>query len=252
VTQSTETNTLHETKRIAAPTYLGPDCRAQHGGLRYVGRGTCVACIAESARAYRRANRDRQRPLKQARRAAWRKANPDRRREEREAYKARNAERLAAAKAERQAASREATARARAMRRAERDRIKSEKRAKREAWLADTTRRRIMRDRAKAAQRRALKRGATGAATADQIAVLKALQGCRCAYCGTPDDLTLDHRTPVSRGGQHVVANLQWLCAFHNTSKLARTDAEYRYQRGIPRLTPWDVATGLYRLAAEA
>lgn len=239
---------------LGARRYQGPDCEAGHGGERYTERGTCVACEAESARAYRLAHRERQRPLRRERRAAWRKANPDKRRAERAAYRERNAERLrdvaaerAALKAALKAAERERMREAKA---AERAALKARRAAARAAWIADAPRRRLMRDRAKAAQRRALKRGARGAATADQIATIRALQSNRCAYCGEVDRLHLDHRVAVARGGQHVPSNLQWLCEFHNISKGPKDDSDYRALNGIPPVTPWDVATGLYREAA--
>ena len=36
--------------------------------------------------------------------------------------------------------------------------------------------------------------------------------GYRCAKCGSRHDLTLDHITPISEGGQSVAENLQVLC----------------------------------------
>lgn len=48
-----------------------------------------------------------------------------------------------------------------------------------------------------------------------------------CAYCGSIDRLTLDHKVPVRRGGQHELSNLQWLCVHHNSSKHAKTHEEF-------------------------
>ena len=98
---------------------------------------------------------------------------------------------------------------------------------------------------AKKKKRQALKRGAgIVAATAPQLAELLASQGLACAYCGKTGDLHLDHKQPVSRGGQHNMCNLQYLCAFHNMSKGAQTDEEYRTAHGIPEVTPWDDLIG--------
>lgn len=40
-----------------------------------------------------------------------------------------------------------------------------------------------------------------------------------CAYCGTTEDITIDHVIPVSRGGKHVRGNLAPACRRCNSSK---------------------------------
>lgn len=44
----------------------------------------------------------------------------------------------------------------------------------------------------------------------------------RCCECGSPDDLTIDHIYPVSRGGTDARENLQTLCRPCNCRKGAR------------------------------
>ncbi len=41
----------------------------------------------------------------------------------------------------------------------------------------------------------------------------------RCAFCGAADNLTLDHKIPLSRGGTWAQSNLQLLCAKCNVEK---------------------------------
>jgi 5-methylcytosine-specific restriction endonuclease McrA len=43
--------------------------------------------------------------------------------------------------------------------------------------------------------------------------------GAACAYCGTSDGLTLDHKIPKSCGGSDSLDNLQLLCAACNQAK---------------------------------
>lgn len=43
-----------------------------------------------------------------------------------------------------------------------------------------------------------------------------------CVVCGTNNDLTVDHITPLAAGGQSVPGNLQTLCRRHNSAKGAR------------------------------
>lgn len=43
--------------------------------------------------------------------------------------------------------------------------------------------------------------------------------GCLCARCGSVDDLTLDHKFPLSKGGSDEPTNLQILCRRCNSRK---------------------------------
>lgn len=63
-------------------------------------------------------------------------------------------------------------------------------------------------------------------------ALLKALYASEeCHYCGeqTPREFrTVDHRTPLARGGGHTADNLVMACRTCNCSKRDKTEAEYR------------------------
>ncbi|MBI1620069.1 HNH endonuclease [Aquamicrobium zhengzhouense] len=63
--------------------------------------------------------------------------------------------------------------------------------------------------------------------SADEKRLLAAQRKHGCAYCGTTDNLHLDHIIPISRDGTHELRNVQWLCGPHNTQKLALTHDEY-------------------------
>lgn len=58
-------------------------------------------------------------------------------------------------------------------------------------------------------------------------------QNGKCAYCDCSIGLQVDHAIPLARGGSNWPWNLQYLCAEHNVSKGAKTDAEYRRQIGL-------------------
>jgi hypothetical protein len=49
----------------------------------------------------------------------------------------------------------------------------------------------------------------------------------RCVYCGSRENLSLDHKTPQSRGGDHSLENLVTCCIPCNSSKGAKTPEEW-------------------------
>ena len=50
-----------------------------------------------------------------------------------------------------------------------------------------------------------------------------------CIACGTTERVTIDHIIPIARGGRHSIGNLQPLCLTCNSSKNAKTMAEWKY-----------------------
>ncbi len=75
------------------------------------------------------------------------------------------------------------------------------------------------------------------------ISALKAGHDYRCFYCGNetmptridyamesfPEEATIDHKIPVSRGGDHSLSNLVIACRRCNCRKGPKTMDEYRY-----------------------
>lgn len=49
-----------------------------------------------------------------------------------------------------------------------------------------------------------------------------------CVYCGSTEQVQMDHKIPVSRGGGHTKANIAPACKRCNRCKGALTDAEFR------------------------
>jgi len=59
-------------------------------------------------------------------------------------------------------------------------------------------------------------------------------QGSRCYYCQFPlkKEMHLEHRTPIVRGGKHVLENLCWSCPTCNLKKGRRTESEFVAWKG--------------------
>lgn len=59
-------------------------------------------------------------------------------------------------------------------------------------------------------------------------------QGNRCYYCGKPfgrkNPPTVEHKTPLNRGGRSEPSNLAAACNACNNAKGGMTEAEYRAQ----------------------
>lgn len=56
------------------------------------------------------------------------------------------------------------------------------------------------------------------------FAAVRDRDGLFCAYCRTVENLELDHKKPVSRGGLSVLENLQFLCKSCNSDKGTNED----------------------------
>lgn len=52
-----------------------------------------------------------------------------------------------------------------------------------------------------------------------------------CIFCGTTENITVDHLIPLSRGGRHSIGNLAPSCKSCNSSKGTRTVMEFRLNR---------------------
>lgn len=92
-------------------------------------------------------------------------------------------------------------------------------------YQSDSSAERVKRHRAK--------RAATGLIS--QWTAPKALRqqvyerdGFACVYCGSTEQLSLDHRTPEIRGGSHEAANLATACLACNGAKRDMTEQEFK------------------------
>jgi 5-methylcytosine-specific restriction endonuclease McrA len=85
--------------------------------------------------------------------------------------------------------------------------------------------------RMEARRRKALKRGADSTAsrlTAAEWRAIVAYFNGHCAYCIRPfDNLTVEHMTPLSRGGLHSVENVVPACASCNSRKSTKGLLEF-------------------------
>ena len=81
--------------------------------------------------------------------------------------------------------------------------------------------------RARARRHRArLAQALTTLTTTEWEAILEAA-GHACIYCGDQEQPTMDHLTPISRGGDHIAENVAPACSSCNSSKGAQTVQEW-------------------------
>lgn len=82
-------------------------------------------------------------------------------------------------------------------------------------------------------RRRALKKGAAGSHTIEELSAIRDAQGDRCVYCQVPlhGKGHRDHIVALSKGGSNWASNLQWLCASCNSAKGAKDAAVFERLR---------------------
>jgi len=76
-------------------------------------------------------------------------------------------------------------------------------------------------------KRRAIMRGVEATLTRQDVSEITAQQKHRCAWCSSKSKLTVDHITPLARGGHHVRSNIQMLCAPCNAKKGAKDPIDF-------------------------
>ena len=81
--------------------------------------------------------------------------------------------------------------------------------------------RRRLWDRVNCHKRRAATQCENPLTTKEWQQILAESNGC-CVLCGVPQDITIDHIIPVTKGGKHTANNVQPLCRKCNSSKGAK------------------------------
>ena len=158
--------------------------------------------VAETNAAWRAANRER----KAATDAAWYAANRERRAATVAAWQAANRERMVATGAAWYAANRErAAATMAAWKKANPEKVAAHKQ-----------------------RRRARKANAAGTFTSEQWSARLAYHENKCVYCGSREDLQIEHQIPLARGGTNWPSNLVPACGTCNRSKGTRTPKEFQ------------------------
>lgn len=85
--------------------------------------------------------------------------------------------------------------------------------------------------RRKEVHRRARVRNAFGSYTREEWLNVLTVWSNTCAYCGMGGRMTVDHRTPLSRGGSNDISNILPACKSCNSQKHTLTESEYRAAR---------------------
>lgn len=83
-----------------------------------------------------------------------------------------------------------------------------------------------------AQRRRCRLKGVDGSFTVSDIERITERQGGRCACCRKKRKLTIDHITPLAKGGSNWPRNIQMLCKSCNSRKQARDPIEFMQSMG--------------------
>lgn len=214
--------------------FTGIACKAGHVAERYVSGGQCCDCTNAAFRAYRLANKSREKkrrreyyaknrqtelPRAKAYQAELRAAGRD--------YYSQNAE---AIREKRRLERRSNPGAVRAKDRAIRERFKPKVNAQKRNY----ERRHPEVRKVKRQKRRASERGAPGRHTATQVRGLYEKQRGKCAFCfarlrGRYDE---DHYVALAKGGSNDIANIQLLCQPCNQKKHATDPFEFAQRNG--------------------
>ncbi|MDQ0793584.1 HNH endonuclease [Streptomyces sp. B1I3] len=62
----------------------------------------------------------------------------------------------------------------------------------------------------------------------DYKEVVFGFYGERCMKCGSEEELTIDHITPIAKGGEHGIWNMQVLCHGCNNKKRELSEEDHR------------------------
>lgn len=189
--------------------FTGKPCKYGHIADRNTKNGTCYECSSLRGKAWYRANEDH---VKQAART-WSELNRDRVVELGKEYRQTNHEKIRSRKFE--------------YYHENADVIKEKVRS----WKRDNPDRVNLHN----TNRRAIKLSAEGSYTDNDVELLRAKQGNRCAICSTKLSKTyhVDHVTPLSRGGSNWPANLQITCPKCNLQKGAKDPYVFMRERGL-------------------
>jgi len=108
-------------------------------------------------------------------------------------------------------------------------------RAYSKAWnVANRDRYRVNQVRAQS-RRRARIAHVLSTLTAQEWEVILEAAGHACVYCGSGERLSMDHLTPISKGGPHTSENVAPACLPCNLSKGAKTVMEFLAEKSNGR-----------------
>ncbi len=84
----------------------------------------------------------------------------------------------------------------------------------------------------------------------EKLVLLENIPKKKCKYCLTTENLTYDHKNPISRGGSSALGNIQVLCRTCNGIKSSMSNGEvWRVARWIWKINNERTAKGKRPLA---
>ena len=108
-----------------------------------------------------------------------------------------------------------------------RPRYQAENTARQARWIKENPSRWLQIRRTSIARRRARIASVLATLTAVEWEAILDAAGHACIYCGSQEKITLDHLTPISKGGDHTAENVAPACLPCNQSKGAKAVVEF-------------------------
>jgi len=100
-------------------------------------------------------------------------------------------------------------------------------RARARRWIAANPKRALTNAKNGTARRRARIARVLATLTPQEWEAILDASGRACIYCGSQDQISMDHLTPISKGGNHTAENVAPACLPCNLSKGAKVVAEF-------------------------
>lgn len=179
-------------------------------------RSTCLECDRKRYKKYREANPEKARESQKK----YREANPEKDRERQRKYREQNREKIREKRKKYREQNREKFLE---IEKKSRKKNRENRRDYNKRWAIENK----LARKSHKQNRRARYKQANGKLHRESIKARFEYYGNKCYYCSATNDLTIEHRIPLSRGGTNWPSNIVPACGLCNSKKGTKTEKEF-------------------------